>query len=408
MKRTGTFVGLLFILFPLHSQILLQINKDSTYIWYYSEGDEFNTDKINNSYWRYDLGWARSIYPNKEQQYYSDGENHRLHNGTLSLFAEKKTVNKKMVDWMNATDSIRGGNSNYGINQRDFSYTSGMLQSQKDFTYGYFEIKFKMPAKAGFWPAFWLYGCTPNEEIDMMELKTEFRDKVHIGRFSQNPKENFTNQKLFKRAWGEWAKIKGDLSSGYHIVSGEWTKDHLKFYLNGELLAYSPISMNCPKKLVANIAVPANDGPFKPGPPDSILNSGDFVIDYIRVWSQKDTTTNRSSVFANSDTTEHIQPTRMKNTGRATYGPKKLHKKEGLTLSIVPAQKGYELCVLGKDIPESTIEIVDNKGNTVTSLELKYGISLIDLPKENKYILRFNLYNRLQGLVLHQGRISQE
>jgi len=408
VKRTITSITFLFFFYGLSSQLLLQINKDTTLIWYYSEGDEFNQQEINTAYWSYHFGWGRSIYPNKEQQYYTDGENHILQNGDLALFAEKKKVNKKIIDWKNESDSIIEKGINYGINKREFDYTSGMLQSNKSFKYGYFEIKFQMPANAGFWPAFWLYGCSPNEEIDMMELKTEISDKLHIGRFSQNPKENFTRKGPFKRAWGEWIKLNGNLTSGYHIVAGEWTKEHLKYYLNGELIAYSPISMNCPKYLVTNIAVPSNNGPFKPGPVDTTKRSGNFKIDYIRIWSAEDTLKKESGIYKETDTTKKIQLTRMRNTGRATYGPKKLHKKQGISVSVFPSQNGYEICVLGKSLPETDFELIDENGKTFHTQKLSYGITALNVPHDNPTFLKFKIYKRTHKLVLNQGRISQE
>lgn len=401
-------LALLFVCFlgRLNAQLLLQINKDSTHTWHYQSGDEFDAPEINTGFWAYHLGWARSIYPNKEQQYYSDGENHLLQNGSLLLFAEKREVNKRLVDWMGEQDSIRAGNTNYGLNQRNFSYTSGMLQSLTDFTCGYFEIKFRMPNTAGFWPAFWLYGCTPNEEIDMMELKTEYTNRLHIGRYSQNPKENFTKKGPFKRAWGEWIRINGNLNESYHVVAGEWTGSHLKFYLNGELLAYSPISMKCPKKLVVNLAVPANDGPFKPGPADTVRYSGNFEVDYIRIWTTSATAATTPQL--KSDTLKTIGVTRMRNTGRATYGPKSLHRNEGITLSLFPAEDGYELCLLGKNIPEGTWNLMDHKGSSILSGELRYGRRSFALPHHETFTLQVDVFGRRHSLVLYQGRITQQ
>lgn len=408
MKRPGIILVFLFMFSGLSSQLLLQINKDSTFFWHYSQGDEFNSEQINSAYWSYHFGWGRSIYPNQEQQYYTDGENHRLQNGVIALYAEKRTVNKKLVDWRADQDSIIENGKNYGPNTRDFKYTAGMLQSNSTILYGRFEIKFRMPDKPGFWPAFWLYGCSPNEEIDWMELKTEYRNKVHIGRYSQNPKENHTRKGPFKRAWGEWVKIKGDLSSGYHIVSGEWTPEYLKYYLNGELIAYSPISMHCPKYLVANIAVPSNQGPFKPGPADSVLHSGDFLIDYIRVWSQKDTNTAPMPFLAKVDTTQILQKSSMRNTGRATYGSKKIHKQEGIQLSVFPVEGGYEFCVLGKSIPSGNLELLDEAGKSLSQLPLKYGLTALNLSRNNKYRLRVVVYERTHTLLLDKGRIFKE
>ena len=51
-------------------------------------------------------------------------------------------------------------------------YRSGMVASQWDFTYGYLEIRARLPVDAGLWPALWLLpsdGTWP-PEIDLVEL----------------------------------------------------------------------------------------------------------------------------------------------------------------------------------------------------------------------------------------------
>jgi len=45
-------------------------------------------------------------------------------------------------------------------------FTGGMIWSQQQFRYGKFEVKFKLPAGAALWPAFWLWG---GDELDVME-----------------------------------------------------------------------------------------------------------------------------------------------------------------------------------------------------------------------------------------------
>ena len=85
-KKTIFFLSIQFLLFSnLYAQQLWQINKDTIIQWYYIDGDEFNDTVVNTNKWSYQFGWARSIAANKEQQYYTDGENHELKNGFLNL-----------------------------------------------------------------------------------------------------------------------------------------------------------------------------------------------------------------------------------------------------------------------------------------------------------------------------------
>jgi beta-glucanase (GH16 family) len=284
-----------------------------------------------------------------------------------------------MVDWLDDTISLYKGKINTGQNKRVFDYTSGMIQSTKTFKYGYFEIKFKMPEEKGYWPAFWLYGGTPNEEIDWMELKTEKKNANHVGRHSQKPEENKIRNYIKKKTWGDWVYFKGNLSSEWNIVSGEWTPEYLKYYLNGECIAYSKIALTIEKNLCANLAVPGNNGAFKPGPDTNIIKSGDFIIDYIRVWSSNQKTDNNNIAFEKNST--KIGRTKLKSKTRFLYGNKKTHSNDGITVTLLPLNNNqFELQVLGKEIPATSYySIIDSNKKIIYTENLKYDSSIIDI-----------------------------
>lgn len=368
---------------PSGAQIMWQMDKDTVISWYYREGDEFNGDKLNTAYWEYTYGWARSIYGNKEQQYYSDGKNHKLQDGQLILTARKQEVIEKVIDWMADNDSIFDGNVFMGLNKRRFNYTAGMIQSRHEMLYGFFEIKFTMSPVKGYWPAFWLWGGTPNEEIDFFELKTEKKNKIHVGRHSQNRNENYLPYFLFKKkVWGDWVKFKGDLTRSYNVISGEWAPGYIKYYLNGESIAYTKVGLAVPKRLVANIAVPGN-GPFKPGPPlkDS---AAEFKIDYIRVWTHDSAGYNKIAqkpVVDSFPISRQLGCSSLRSKGKFLYGQKSIHQNEGILVSLMPALNNtYKLTVMGKVIPATaSYTLYDQKGNMLRRVPLSYGESLIDL-----------------------------
>src|SRR5690349_18799811 len=93
MKRSLLILAFFFSL-VVKSQVMWQFNCDTVITWHYQEGDEFNDEQINTDYWRYVL-WSRSLYMNKEQQYYTDGENVNEQNGTVQILAKKENVFKK-------------------------------------------------------------------------------------------------------------------------------------------------------------------------------------------------------------------------------------------------------------------------------------------------------------------------
>jgi beta-glucanase (GH16 family) len=383
------------------AQNLWQINKDTVISWHYFDGDEFNESIINTNKWQYWYGWSRNIFFHKEQQYYTDGKNHELKNGTLNLFAKREKVTKRMVDHLTDDDSLFNKKNYIGPNKQKFNYTSGMLQSIQKYKYGYFEIKFRMPNEKGYWPAFWLQGGFPNEEIDWMELKTEKKNAIHVGRHSQKTEENRIRSVFRKKSWGDWVYFKGNLSDIWNIVSGEWTPNYIKYYLNGECIAYTKVSLNIEKGLCVNLAVPGNDGAFHPGPDTSIIKSSDYIIDYIRIWNTENKIQSSENTF--KQTTESaLGKTKLKSKTKFLYGKKSIHKNEGIVASLVPiAANKYELQITGKLIPENSFYTIKNSSSTIiTSEKLKYGFTIIDITNLEGSRFELNI-NYLNQKVIH-------
>lgn len=392
----------------LHAQVLWQINKDTVITWHYREGDEFNGKAVNTNYWEFSYGWARSIYGNKEQEYYTEGRNHELAKGELTLTAKKEQVYARVVDWKGDNDSIYNGSIFAGLNKRIFNYTAGMIESRREMLYGYFEIKFELSPAKGYWPAFWLWGGNPNEEIDFFELKTEKKNKIHVGRHSQNRNENYLPYFLFKKkVWGDWITFKGDLTKTYNVIAGEWTKDYIKYYLNGECIAYTKVPLNMPKKLVANIAVPGN-GPFKPGPSAEDTMPGEFKIDYIRVWTGDPAEKSKTIPIDSFAVKRELGRTSLVSKTKFLYGERSIHRNEGITVSLVASVGNkYKLTVLGKDIPSDAVYTLYNDGGKrLMSARLEYGESILDLDEFNSKEFRFEVvaFGKRADCYLSSGR----
>ena len=384
-----------------NAQILWQFEKDSLITWHYQEGDEFNGGSVNKAIWSDWYGWARSIASNIEQQYYTNYKNHFVKDGKLILTAKPEIIHARYVDWMGDNDSIFDNKQFKGLNKRTFTYSAGMIQSRKDFLYGYFEIKFKIPKEKGFWPAFWLYGGTPNEEIDWMELKTEKYNKIHDGRHCQKKADNYVKTPLGKKVWGDWVKFEGSLNEGYNVISGIWTANSLKYYLNGECIAIAHTKMDVPKKLVANIAVSSNNGSFPPAPAKDFKDSVNFEIDYIRVWNRNNYSVKRMDkrqYTAQEPVTGPVEiaESKLLSKTKMHYGKKSEHVNDGFFASWMPQMNGkYQLTVLGKDIPsDGIVTLTDEIGKVISKTKLKYGVTTYDLSAQQSV----NLKLRIQAL----------
>ena len=174
-------------------------------------------------------------------------------------------------------------------------YTSARLISRDKVEVGpgRIDVRVKVPAGAGLWPAFWALGSNIGEvgwpasgEIDIME---------HVGR---NPSEIFGS--IHGPGYSGGSGISGlyDLgapaSERYRVFSIVWQRDRIDWYVDGVLyhsaspadLAGKPWVFNNPFFLITNVAVGGNLG----GPVgDDVVFPRRMLIDYVRVYQATDT-----------------------------------------------------------------------------------------------------------------------
>ena len=126
-----------------------------TLVW----ADEFDVDGLPDpSKWDYDTDRNRAGWYNNEVQYYARDrpENARVAAGKLVITARRESLST-LADW--------GG-------QR---YSSARLvtRGKANWTYGFIEIRAKLPCGRGTWPALWTLGTRgtwPDDgEIDILE-----------------------------------------------------------------------------------------------------------------------------------------------------------------------------------------------------------------------------------------------
>lgn len=146
---------------PINSDIDGSITATPIAGWTLIWSDEFNTNGLPNSKkWAYDTERNRVGWYNNELQYYSAGrlENSRVENGKLIISARQERL----------TSAADYGGQNY---------TSARLITRglASWTYGFWEIRAKLPCALGTWPAIWTLGTGgrwPDDgEIDIMEQK---------------------------------------------------------------------------------------------------------------------------------------------------------------------------------------------------------------------------------------------
>lgn len=221
--------------------------------------DEFN-GPLDTSTWANRTPWNTN-YTTGELQYY-DPANATFANGMLTLKSEKRAMS-------------------------GYSYTSAIVTSLKrqKFSYGYFEMRAKLPKGQGIWPAFWLTNDS-TLEIDAMEMLGHQPNKVYM-----------TLHKNGSQVQGV-SKTGPDFSAGFHTFAVDWQPTYVKWYIDGVLSAtYSGSMPSDPLYICLNTAV----GGAWPGSPDSTTQFPvEYNIDYLRVYNAKPTAP--ATLMANIDT----------------------------------------------------------------------------------------------------------
>jgi len=152
-------------------------------------------------------------------------------------------------------------------------YISGMISSQPAFsqTYGYFEMRARLPRGKGVWPAFWLLPADFDwpPEIDVMESVGD-PSKVYATAHS-------------KVAKAEGTEIQISDPDAFHTYAVAWDKDQIVWFVDGREAKRQPTppDMHKPMYLLANIAL---GGDWAGAPDASTPWPARMSIDYIRAY----------------------------------------------------------------------------------------------------------------------------
>ena len=229
--------------------------------WY----DEFDVDgNPSKSNWTYDIGTGQSGWGNNELQYYTQrSDNVNVADGLLTISAKKE-------------------------NFEGASYTSARLktQSKYSFTYGKVEVRAKLPASAGTWPAIWMLGANFTTvgwpacgEIDIMEQKGWDKNTISASLHNLSSSGNTENTKE--------TSVAGS-TTGFHIYAVNWTAEKIEFSVDGVVFyTYNPtVKTNenwpytAPQFLILNLAMGGSLG----GDIPSDFTESKMEIDYVRVY----------------------------------------------------------------------------------------------------------------------------
>jgi len=308
-------------------------NSNSNYklIW------EDNFNSFNNNIWNkaneFDHYGEAQVYLNSQSIVSSGYLNLKLEKLQTPFLSSNPTKWGCKRQWYYANEYLPN-TSTVG-----YKYKSGYISTTPLYKIPintYVEARIKLPHQIGFWPAFWLFGSTDNnnpedyEEIDIFEMLGHQAPYIvgtntWIGRINNTNIGNQRDIELINHATHPPTVL--SYADTFLIFGVDWKEDFIKYYVNGRLYE-TKINNGIynPKKLILNFAISyfstdstkripdldANNNPIYQA--NKILlpsfNNATMVIDWVKVWEYNTDTTllnNKSPYIINplNDTHNH-------------------------------------------------------------------------------------------------------
>jgi beta-glucanase (GH16 family) len=243
----------------------LALPADYRLVW----ADEFNADGLPDpTKWVHDTERNKDGWHNHELQYYAGprAENAVARGGLLVITARKEDM-AAAPDW--------GGQH----------YTSARLltRGKGEWTYGFFEVRARMPCGKGTWPAIWTLGTGgrwPDDgELDIME---------HVG-----SKPSRVSSAVHTAAGSGGNGVGGetqiaDACQAFHNYQMHWTPEGVRFGVDGVAHLNYVNTKTDPRRwpfdaaqfLLLNIAIGGDLG----GPVDDSIFPVRMEVDYVRIY----------------------------------------------------------------------------------------------------------------------------
>jgi beta-glucanase (GH16 family) len=247
-----------------------------TLVW----NDEFDVAGLPDAAkWGFDTERNRLGWYNNEKQYYSANRlaNASVQNGMLTITARKESLT---------------GAADYGGQ----AYTSARLitRGKASWTYGFYEVRAKLPCSLGTWPAIWMLGTGgvwPDDgEIDIMEQKGfSAAEKTRVSGTIHTKAYNYFGGTL---GVGQGASTTvADACTNFHNYQLTWSTDKIVMAVDGvsyfEFVNpkdgnYDKWPFDQPQFMILNLAMGGDLGGAIP----SNFVSDQMVVDYVRVFQK--------------------------------------------------------------------------------------------------------------------------
>jgi len=253
--------------------------------------DEFDGNgPFDASRWKSEEGFVR----NEEDQWYQASNSYRQ-NGVLVLEARLDSI-------PNPRYSASAPRSDWRRSRPYARYSSGSINTAGKFSfqYGRLEVRARIPAVCGAWPAIWTLGeqmeWPSNGECDVMEFYL-VNGKPHI-----LANAAWGSDRRYQAIWNSrripyshFLELDPDWGEKFHTWVMDWTADYIRIYLDGELLNDIDLATTVngalgqgknpfrqPHYILLDLAVGGQNG----GKPQADAFPMRYEVDYVRVYGK--------------------------------------------------------------------------------------------------------------------------
>lgn len=246
--------------------------------------DEFATDgKPDPKFWSSESGFAR----NEELQWYQS-QNAVCKGGALLIEGRKERVKNP---------NYSAGSSSWKTNRQYAEYTSTSLTTsgRKTWQFGRVEVRARLDAQMGSWPAIWTLGTRgewpTNGEVDIMEFYPSGTTPLFHANLA------WGTATRWNAAWNSKTKTLSSFTSKdadwvkkFHVWTMTWTKDSILLSLDNTVMNAASLAntknndgtnpfQDRPQYILLNLAIGANGGD-----PSKATFPMKFEVDYVRVY----------------------------------------------------------------------------------------------------------------------------
>ncbi|HYO09684.1 MAG TPA: PA14 domain-containing protein [Tepidisphaeraceae bacterium] len=230
--------------------------------WKQIFGDEFEGNTLNPV-------WHTAQYWNHEHTVVGHGE-------LQAYDASGASVSGGMLHLTARREAAHGMEYVSGLVQTGGDITVGQ-EPKFSFLHGYMEVRAKLPAGQGLWPAIWMMPASHNDdngELDVLEVTGDDPSRA-----------NFNLHRNGLNDGHEW--VGPDFSQDFHTFGVDWQADHVAWYVDGVERARTTDPRYISPEAMYPILNVALGGDWAGAPDATTPFPATMDVDYVRVWQQQ-------------------------------------------------------------------------------------------------------------------------